>query len=157
MKRHFLSKKDREQLLLLLEKKLKISSLPESVEVMEDEETKCYIFNGTPAICILDNEPIPLLKWLLKSSGQKPSIPRIVVNMGAVKPIANGADLMAPGIVKIEGSFPKGSIVLVVEEEKGIPIAVMRSLLSSEEVSSMKKGKVAENIHHIGDKLWKEL
>ncbi|MGB9726273.1 MAG: DUF1947 domain-containing protein [Fervidicoccaceae archaeon] len=157
MKRHRLSKKDRNTLEELLSEKLGLSSVPETVELMEDEGKKCYIFDGVPAICEVNGEFVPLLKWLLKHGGENLGIPRIIVNKGAVKPISGGADLMAPGIVSIEGTFPKGSIVIVAEEERKIPLAIMKAIFSSDEIKEMKRGKVAESLHHVGDKLWKEL
>lgn len=157
MKRHRISKKDREILAELLKEKLGLSSIPENVELMEDEGKRCYIFDGIPAVCEVGDEMIPLLKWLLKRGSDSLGIPRIIVNKGAVKPISGGADLMAPGIVSIEGSFSKGSIVIIAEEDRKIPIAIMKALYSSDEIKEMKRGKVAENLHHVGDKLWKEL
>jgi len=154
LKRHALSKKDRESLKKELKEKLGISSIPDNVEIAEDDERKCYIFDGAPAICEVEGNLIPLIKWMLKERDAWSEIPRIVVNRGAVKPISSGANLMAPGIVSIEGSFSKGSVVVVVEEERKIPIAVMKALYSSDEVKEMKRGKVAENLHHIGDKLF---
>ena len=75
--------------------------------------------------------------------------------MGAVKHILNGADIMAPGIVRIIGDFKKGDLVLVVDEKYGKPLAVCEALYSSEEISKMSKGKVLKNLHYVGDKVWK--
>jgi PUA domain protein len=157
VKRHYLSKKDKEQVAQTLKEKLGITSIPEIVELMEDEEKRCYLFEGTPSICEVGGNTIPLLKWLIKHRGEELGISRIIVNKGAVKPISGGADLMAPGIVRIEGTFPAGTVIVVAEEERGIPIAVMRAIFSSDEIKGMKRGKVAENLHWVGDKLWKEL
>ena len=41
--------------------------------------------------------------------------PKAVVDMGAVRHVYNGADIMAPGIVRFEGKFAKGAIVLVID------------------------------------------
>jgi len=44
---------------------------------------------------------------------------------------------MAPGIVRIEGEFGKGALVLIVDEKHGKPLAVGESFYDS---------KIAENI-----------
>ncbi len=83
------------------------------------------------------------------------SIPYVVVDMGAVPHIVNGADIMRPGIKEVVGRFTKDDIVVVRDEKNKKPIAIGKTLVDSETLKSMSKGKVAENIHYIDDKLWK--
>lgn len=79
----------------------------------------------------------------------------IIVDMGAVPHIINGADVMRPGIREVCGVFNKNDIVIVKDEKNKKPIAIGRALINHEEFRSMTKGRVAENIHHIDDRLWK--
>lgn len=109
-----------------------------------------YSFNGKPLIIRLENYFIPTIE-VANEYGKHFS--KVVVDRGAVPHIANGADVMAPGIVRIEGEFRKGDIVLIAEETYGRIIAIGVALLSSSEVGT--RGKVIENLHYVGDKLWR--
>ncbi len=84
-------------------------------------------------------------------------LPTITVDMGAVPHLCNGADLMAPGIVKITGEFQARALVVVVDEKFSKPIALVKTLYSYEELREKKKGKVADNTHYVGDRFWKVL
>jgi PUA domain protein len=82
-------------------------------------------------------------------------LPTLTVDMGAVPHLCNGADIMAPGIVKIAGQFLAEAIVVVLDEKFSKPIALAKSLYNSEKLSGKKRGKVALNIHYVGDRFWK--
>ncbi|MDX1595614.1 MAG: PUA domain-containing protein [Nitrosopumilaceae archaeon] len=79
--------------------------------------------------------------------------PNVMVDMGAVKFMCNGANVMRPGI-KSHTEFQKGDIVCVIEESQHKFLAVGKALFSSQEVESMDKGQVIENLHYISDKFW---
>jgi len=78
----------------------------------------------------------------------------VVVDKGAVKYIANGADVMRPGIVSYT-SFKANDVVVVKVEEYGNVIAVGLALVDSDMLPRMVKGKVVKNLHHIGDAVWR--
>ena len=80
---------------------------------------------------------------------------KITVDMGAIKFVTNGADVMRPGITKIDETIRKGDIVVVVDEKNNKPLAVCKALLDVEEMKTMKEGKALENLHYVGDKRWK--
>lgn len=84
-------------------------------------------------------------------------LPSIIVDMGAVPHIANGADVMRPGIREIKKQFNEGELLVVRDERHFKPLAVARALVDSETCRDMVKGKVAENLHHVDDKIWKIL
>lgn len=153
MKRYHISKKQRTEILSVLKEKFNLSLEPEKLEALEEKDYVCYLFDELPLLCRTQNAEFLHLKWLLKNKDKIP-LAKIVVDAGAVRPISKGADLMAPGIVRIDGSFRANDIAVVVEATQGIPIAVVRALFSSEEISKMKRGKVAINIHHVGDDFW---
>ena len=77
----------------------------------------------------------------------------VVIDMGAVPYIANGADVMAPGIVEI-GEFEKNKFVFVGDEKNGKILSIGISLSGSKEISEKKEGKVIKTIHYVGDKFW---
>lgn len=81
-------------------------------------------------------------------------LPSITVDMGAIPHICNGADIMAPGIRKINGEFDLNSIVVIMEEKFSKKIALGKTLYTSREISEKKNGRVARNIHFVGDRFW---
>jgi PUA domain protein len=79
--------------------------------------------------------------------------PYVIVDMGAVKFMCKGANVMRPGIKKYS-EFQKDSIVCIVEESHHKFLAVGKTLVSSDEMSNMEKGEVIKNLHYISDKFW---
>jgi PUA domain protein len=79
--------------------------------------------------------------------------PSVMVDMGAVKFMCNGANVMRPGIRSF-GEFEKDQIVCIIEESQKKSLAVGRALVSSKEMAEMSKGIVVENLHYISDKYW---
>jgi predicted RNA-binding protein (TIGR00451 family) len=80
--------------------------------------------------------------------------PNAVVDEGAIRFMLNGADVMRPGIRKIDDWGPAGKMVVVREERKGRAIAVGTSLVPSSEAQGMTKGGCIKNLHHVGDRYW---
>jgi len=159
MRRQFLREKEATQLLDKFSQKLKIDieSLLDikkpSIEMAETSTAKVYYANGKPVIAEMKETLIPTLlfeKALLR-------LPKITVNMGAVPHICNGADVLAPGIVKIDGIFAADDYVIVVDERHQKPLAVALALVDSHVASSLSRGKVAKNFHYVGDTLWDQL
>ncbi|NIN69992.1 MAG: RNA-binding protein, partial [Anaerolineae bacterium] len=81
-------------------------------------------------------------------------LPRVVVDMGAIPYVCNGADVMAPGVTDMD-SFMAGDLVVVRDVTHGKALAVGRALKSSSDIEAARKGKVLENLHYVGDRLWK--
>ena len=79
--------------------------------------------------------------------------PTVTVDMGAVKFMCKGANLMRPGIKKFT-EFEKDQIVCIVEESQHKFLAVGKSLVSSSELETMEKGEVINNMHYISDRFW---
>ena len=82
-------------------------------------------------------------------------LPSMIVDMGAVPHIVNGADVMRPGVKDFRGEFNEGDFVVVRDERNLRPLAVAIALVGLEECRAMKRGKVAKNIHHVNDRIWK--
>lgn len=80
--------------------------------------------------------------------------PSVVVDEGAIKFLLNGADVMRPGIRKMDNWGKAGAIVVVKEEKKGRAIAVGLSTTSDSEASAMSKGSCLKNLHYVGDRYW---
>ena len=79
--------------------------------------------------------------------------PAVTVDMGAVKFICKGANLMRPGIKGFE-EFGKNKLVCIVEESQHKFLAVGKSRVASSELKNMEKGEVIKNIHYISDRFW---
>ncbi len=149
-----LSKKESKNTLLMLEKLFRSKIDASKVEVCIDKKTRFIIIDGEPIAVEDKGLLIPLLNWLLKNKS-KHGIPKIIVDEGAVKPISRGADIMAPGVVGVKGSFKSNEIVVIIDEKYKAPIAVALALMNSESIMKASRGKVALNIHHFKDSYWK--
>ena len=80
--------------------------------------------------------------------------PSIIVDMGAVKFVCNGANVMRPGITGFSGEFEAGQIVCITEESKNMFLAIGIASVPSSEARPMKKGQILENIHYVSDRYW---
>lgn len=113
---------------------------------------KIILVNNQPEFFYYENKLIPTLKNLQKNSH---ILKQIAVDMGAVKFIVKGADLMRPGIVEIGSGIEKDDMVLIVDVNNRKPLAVGIALLGSEEMQAQTSGRVVKNIHYLGDEIWR--
>jgi PUA domain protein len=126
-----------------------------SLQVLEvplrGDIAKVYYLQDSPILIELpDGRLIPFLTAVEKL---RLPIPKVVVDLGAVKPIASGADVMGPGIKEVEGNFNPGDLVAVVDEKLKAIIALGIAQRSSDEAK--ERGKTIKNIHHAGDTIWR--
>ena len=159
VKRYMLSKREKRKILETIENLTGIKfDKHVDVEYVElKDASSIYVVEGIPALITTKDLCLPHLKLIVRYKDQVRT-PRVVVDAGAIKPIINGADVMAPGIVEVIGEFDAGATIIVVDEKNRFPIAVGRSLVSRQELLSMmlaRRGRAIENMHHIGDKWWK--
>ena len=66
------------------------------IEMLEAEPYPIVLVDGQPQVMLVDNKPFPTLKAALTMDLKSKYV---VVDMGAVRFMANGADVMSPGIV----------------------------------------------------------
>jgi PUA domain protein len=155
IKRFFIRKREARRFLREVSQSLKINaeelfgSKPQ-IEVLETDKNRIYIVNGAPVLAVSEGLAFPTL--LFKEHLN--TLPKVIVDMGAVPYICRGADVMAPGIVKIDGDFGEKGLVTVIDERNRRPIAVAQSLFNSEKTKATKKGRVFKNLHHVGDEIW---
>ena len=121
-------------------------SKKDRVELDED----IIFVNNKPYFFILNEKTLPHLKLLL----EKDLLKEVVVDMNAVKPLDNGADVMRPGILKLDESIKKDEFVVVKDERHGKPLCVCQALEDGESIADKESGKVLKNIHHVGDEKW---
>jgi len=157
-RRYYLREKETTQLFNDLSQKLSIDiaqlfETKTNVEVAETQAAKIYFINHRPLVAVWKNMLMPTL---LFQEGQQ-LLPKIVVNMGAVPHVCNGADIMAPGVVRIEKDYKPNDYVVVTDERHNKPLAIAMSLTDSQTARDLKKGKIARNMHYVGDSLWSQL
>lgn len=154
-RRYFLKAREADALLDEASKKLKVDlrqmfKAGVNVELLEAEFAKIYLKNGEPFLVKTGDKVFPTLVF----SEFLDSAPRVVVDMGAVPHVCNGANVMAPGIRRFEGEFRKGDFVAIVDEKHGKPIALGEIMYDAEEVENVKQGVIVQNVHFVGDKTW---
>ena len=154
-RRYPLKAKEAKQIIEEASKKLRLDleqlfGAKVSVEVVESEVGEIYLIEGNPILFKSGDTILPTLLF----SEFTTKAPKIVVDMGAIPYVCKGATVMAPGIVRIEGEFRKGDLVLVVDMKHGKALALGESLLDAENAKITKKGPVVKTLHYVSDKIW---
>ncbi len=128
------------------------------VEAVELDDATIYIVDGEPTLLRLGDRVIPLINYLLRHPEHAEKMPRIAVDMGAAKAVMRGADLMVPGVRGLHGEFHAGDIVVVVDEKYMKPVMIGEALMDYDPVArgEVKRGKLVKNLHHAGDKYWRQ-
>jgi len=96
---------------------------------------------------------LPVLTILLDEKN-KVDLKTIAVDKGAIRFVTNGADIMRPGIRKIDPTIKKEDIVRIADETHDRTLAVGKALFNAQEMMSLKEGKVVRNLHTIQDSVW---
>ena len=154
-RRYALKTKEAKQILTEASKNLKLDiealfGSKVNVEVVESDVGAVYLIGGKPLLYKAGDKVLPTLHFTEFTA----QAPKIVVDMGAVPYVCKGADVMAPGIVRIEGEFSKGDLVLVVDMKFGKALALGESLYDAEAAKQTKKGPVVKTLHYVSDKIW---
>ncbi len=121
-----------------------------NVEVVESDVGEVYLISGKPLLFRGDARVLPTLlfaDWIAKAA-------KVVVDMGAVPYVCKGATVMAPGIVRFEGNFAVGELVVVADMKFGKALALGDTLLDAATARQTKKGPVVKTLHYVGDKVW---
>ncbi len=119
--------------------------------MLAEADHKLFVLkDNEPCFFYQEGKIIPTLKLLL----QRLFLKQVIVDMGAVKFVSSGADVMRPGIVDFDPSIRKEELVVVVDQAHKKPLCVARSLFSAEELRQMKQGKVLKSLHFVGDDIW---
>ena len=112
------------------------------------DEAQIIIGKGIKILKI-DDEYLPFLS----ETATLEKFPNVMVDMGAIKFMCKGANVMRPGIKKFT-EFEKDKLVCIVEESHHKFLAVGKAMVSSSELEEMEKGEVIRNMHYISDKFW---
>lgn len=150
-KRYYLKKKKLREVQEKLGDYAEVIGAKSKVEIIETDLPDILLVDGEPLVMMLDGEPLPTVKGALKMDIKSSYV---VVDMGAVKFVAKGADVMSPGIVDADPSIEEGDLVVIIEESHKKPLAVGRSLISGAEMVENREGKAVKSLHYIGDDIW---
>jgi PUA-domain protein len=128
----------------------KIVGTKANIEAVEAGFDKILLINNKPLLFRSGENVFPTLffKEIFASA------PKIVVDMGAIPHICNGADIMAPGIVRFEGEFGKGDLVQIIDEKYGKLLAIGEINYDAQTAKNIKQGVIVKNIHYVGDRIW---
>lgn len=121
------------------------------VETAEAGEFNLVLLRGKPIAMFLAEEPFLTIYGLLD---YKATRRYVTVDMGAVKFLANGADVMAPGVVDADPEIKEGMPVWVRDERNHQALAVGIALMDAGEMIGAGGGKAVKTHHYVGDKIW---
>ncbi len=154
-KEHYLSKSDIDSIVERARREWGIDiKRPKVLKIIDARGSSLVVGDEFIAIIkSIDDNKTVILPFLASKYSFLSLFPSVVVDMGAVKYICNGADVMRPGIVAMD-EFSKGAVVTVKDTNYSKYIAVGIALTSSNEAKEMSKGAVIHNMHYIGDEVW---
>jgi len=148
-KRQTMKRKDAIELIANASKTLGLVSAQKIEEAETVDGIKVFLLDNVIQLFKKENELYPTL--LCPCIEKYPSV---IIDMGAIPYICKGADIMAPGIKNIVGDFNEGSLVVIRDINHKKALAIGKTLKSSNEIKGSNKGKVIQNLHYIGDKIW---
>ena len=99
-----------------------------------------------------EGKPFLTLKGILKYGAKNGFV---TVDMGAVRFVTNGADVMGPGITDADPAIKTGDLVWIREERHGKPLAIGVALADAATLRAKAKGKQVRTLYVVGDKVWK--
>jgi PUA domain protein len=156
--RHFIRKSElrplKEEILKQYDQKFVDQIFPQksNVELIQTEAgDTLFAINNVLKLFKSKEGYIPVLTLLLN---KQVDLKTIVVDFGAIRYVANGADVMRPGITKIDPSIKEGNIVAIIEETKSRALAVGKAMFDAPEMEAKSSGKVIKNLHTIQDSIW---
>jgi PUA-domain protein len=121
------------------------------VDMAEGPEYDVVFVNGKILAFMPDEVPFLTVRGLLKYAATRRFV---TVDMGAIKFVYNGADVMGPGIVDADPGIKEGDLVWVRDVNNLRPLAVGRALMDSAAMKRKERGKAVGSMLHVGDKLW---
>jgi PUA domain protein len=124
----------------------------DTVDMAEGPDFEVVLVENQIVAFVKEGEAFLTIRGLLRYPATKAFA---TVDMGAVKFVINGADVMAPGIVDADESIAVGDYVWVRDVKNLKPLAVGVALVTGAEMKSKRPGKAIQSLFYVGDKLWK--
>lgn len=158
--RHLLKNKDIKDLKVKLSLSFgednieQVFSNAKTVEWLKLEEHEELIaIDNILSFWFIEDKYIPLISMLIKP-GLNFKLKSVNVDKGAIPFAAKGADIMRPGIIKIDSEIKKNDIIKILDPIYNRPLAVGIALFDAQEMEKMDKGKVIRNIHNANDAIF---
>ena len=118
-------------------------------EIVNSEYTVILV-NGFPAYFLHEGKYYPTVILLLNVKHEKNYV---IVDMGAVKHILNGANVFAAGIVNADPDIKIGEAVYVCDVKYKKPLAVGIAMMPGNLMPRERDGVAVTNLHYYGDKI----
>ncbi|MGZ4864171.1 MAG: RNA-binding protein [Halobacteriota archaeon] len=150
-KRHFLKTDTARRVVAALGTYETEKALKGRLEVLETSDHTLILLNGVPVALCIEKMPFFTVRGAIELNPQRHLV---TVDMGAVRFIRNGADVMNPGIVDADESITPGDFVIIVDERHKKPLGIGTALITGTEMIQETKGKAVRIAHHVGDKVW---
>jgi len=159
--RYVISKKDKKNLASKVSNRLskELGNIVLSTNTIEllkyklvASEVKIYLFNKLPSL--IEKEELIFPSIILFFKYPEIRFSSVIVDEGAIPHILNGADIMAPGVIKVIGELKENVIVSIKDEKKRRVFAIGLVLDNPNEKMQKRKGRLLKNLHYVGDKIW---
>ncbi len=131
---------------------VEIASPDEPIESADADGWSLILIQGKAVAFTMEEKTFLTVRGLLLHNTNRLFV---TVDMGAVKYVCNGADVMCPGIVDADSAINVDDLVWVRDIRNKQPLAVGKALMSGAEMVTGKSGKGVKTLHFVGDNLWK--
>lgn len=122
-------------------------SIEKKDEIKQKED---LLYKGDePFLIISDGKYLPHLKSLDSNCFKA-----VYVDKGAIPFILKGADIMRPGIRKVDEGFKANDVILIKDENFGKVLACGFAMYDSKVLSDMTSGKVVKIYHFVSDRFY---
>jgi PUA-domain protein len=141
--------RDADEILSLTSSLLNSNKVGKVEEAETGDGVSLYLIDGEIHFFRHEGIIYPTLRSIIVEN-----LPAVIVDMGAIPYICKGADIMAPGIKEMHPNFNEGDLVVIRDIKHRKALAIGKALKSSIQIETSKKGKVIQNLHYVGDKIW---
>lgn len=131
---------------------VQVFTTEDTVDQAESSDLYLVFVNGEVDAFVKEGKAFLTVRGLLKYPAKRSYV---TVDMGAIRFVINGADIMGPGIVEADESIQPGDMVWVRDEKNLKPLAVGEAMVTGSDMRQKKPGKSIKNILFVGDKVWK--
>jgi predicted RNA-binding protein (TIGR00451 family) len=128
-------------------------SKKDHIILIEDKVSnlQLILINKVVSFFYHEHKLVPTIKFLQIHPNL---LKKVTVDMGAVKFVAGGANVMRPGITAIDLSIQNDEIVSIVDKNNQKVICLAKALAEASMIKAQQSGVALINVHFIGDKIW---
>jgi PUA domain protein len=108
------------------------------IEYLKDDEGEVIFIDKIPALFKYQDKWALILHSIMKDFNEI-KYKEVFVDAGAIRFVVNGADIMRPGITKIDNTIKKNEIILIKEGTHNKYLALGLALVSGEDMDFYSK------------------